>query len=342
MFDPEGRVISWNNGAQRIKGYRAEEIIGQHYSRFYLPEDVRNGDPNFNLTEAARNGHFECEGWRVRKDGSRFRADVVITALRDKTGQLTGFGNIVRDITERKESEENLKIAKELRRTNDQLEQFAYVASHDLQEPLRMVASFTQLLAKRYKGQLDADADEFIAYAVDGCNRMQALIRGLLAYSRSGSDSPTLQEISSEHSLNEALAGLRSTIDESGAIVTHDPLPAITVDGTQLIQVFQNLVGNAIKYRSGAVPKVHVSARKEAHEWIFSVRDNGLGIAPQYFEKIFVLFQRLHGRNEFNGTGIGLAICKKIMEQLGGRIWVESQPDEGSTFHFSLPEREGE
>ena len=341
MFDPEGRVISWNNGAQRVQGYRSEEIIGQHFSRFYLPEDVRNGEPDFNLTEAASNGQFECEGWRVRKDGSRFRADVVITAVRDKTGQLTGFGNIVRDITERKESEQNLKVAADLRRSNDQLQQFAYVASHDLQEPLRMVASFTQLLAKRYEGRLDADADEFITYAVDGCNRMQELIRGLLAYSRSGSDSPTLQEISSEHALNEALAGLRSTIDESGAIVTHDPLPAITVDGTQLIQVFQNLVGNAIKYRRGAVPKVHVSARKDAREWTFSVRDNGLGIAPQYFEKIFVLFQRLHGRNEFNGTGIGLAICKKIVEQSGGRIWVESQPDEGSSFHFSLPEREG-
>jgi len=343
MLDPKGQVITWNDGAQRIKGYRAKEIIGQHFSRFYLPEDVSNGKPSFHLAEAAKNGHFEDEGWRVRKDGSRFRADVMIAALRDKTGRMSGFGVIVRDITERKKFEEHLmKTGEKLKRSNEQLQQLVYVASHDLQEPMRMVASFTQLLAQRYGGQLDSDADEFIAFAVDGCNRMKELIRDLLAYSRAGPDSVTLAQISSEHALNEALAGLRVTIYESGAIVTHDPLPDITADGTQLVQVFQILVGNAIQYRSAAVPQVHVSVRKEANEWIFSVRDNGMGIAPQFFERIFVLFQRLHGRNEFKGTGIGPTICKKVVEQLGGRIWVESQPHEGSTFHFSLPERAAE
>ncbi|HTF63282.1 MAG TPA: ATP-binding protein, partial [Edaphobacter sp.] len=249
----------------------------------------------------------------------------------------------IRDISARKKSEAHLvKTAEELKRSNDQLEQFAYVASHDLQEPLRMVASYTQLLARRYQGHLDSDADEFIGYAVDGCNRMHRLIRDLLAYSRSGTDTKLLQEISGENALKEALTNLRVSIEESGATVTHDVLPAITTDDTQLVQVLQNLVGNAIKYRGAAAPQVHVSARRNGgKEWIFSVRDNGLGIAPQYFERIFIIFQRLHGRQEFNGTGIGLAICKKIVERLGGRIWVESQLEKGSTFYFSLPESDG-
>jgi PAS domain S-box-containing protein len=343
MLDRQGNVASWNEGAERMKGYRAEEIIGQHFSRFYPIEDIRLGKPAFELEEVARVGRFEDEAWRVRKDGSRFFASVVTTALHDKTGLLRGFGKITRDITERRRSEEHLaKTAEDLKRSNDQLEQFAYVASHDLQEPLRMVASYTQLLAKRYQGRLDSDADEFIAYAVDGCNRMQGLIRDLLTYSRSGTESKLLNEISSEIALKEALTNLRVSIEESGAIVTHDLLPAITTDDTQLMQVLQNLIGNAIKYRGAAVPLVHVSATKNGgKEWIFSVRDNGLGIAPQYFERIFIIFQRLHGRQEFNGTGIGLAICKKIVERLGGRIWVESQLEKGSTFYFSLPESNG-
>jgi PAS domain S-box-containing protein len=339
MLDPGGNVVNWNEGAERIKGYRAEEIIGQHFSCFFPAEDISNGKPALELEEAARVGRFEDEGWRIRKDGSRFFASVVITALRDETGLLRGFGKITRDITERKKFEEHLvKTAEELRRSNDQLQQFGYVASHDLQEPLRMVASYTQLLATRYKGRLDSDADEFIDYAVDGCNRMQGLIQDLLAYSRSGTSEKALREIPGENALKEALANLRATIGESGAIVTHDSLPSITTDEVQLVQVFQNLVGNAIKYCSAAVPLVHVSATKNGgNEWIFSVRDNGLGIEPQYFERIFIIFQRLHGRQEFNGTGIGLAICKKIVERLGGRIWVESQLAKGSTFYFALP-----
>ena len=171
---------------------------------------------------------------------------------------------------------------------------------------------------------------------------MQALIQDLLAYSRAGAIGEALRKISSEKALKEALTNLRVTIEESGAVVTHDALPAITTDDTQLAQIFQNLVGNAIKYRGAEVPHVHVSAEKNGgKEWIFSVRDNGLGIDPQYFERIFTLFQRLHGRKEFEGTGIGLAICKKILERLGGRIWVESQPEKGSTFYFALPERDG-
>ena len=231
-----------------------------------------------------------------------------------------------------------MKTVGELKRSNEELQQFAYVSSHDLQEPLRMVASYTQLLAKRYKGRMDSDADEFIAFAVDGCNRMQGLIQDLLAYSRAGTNGKAFCEVSAEDALRGALTNLRITIEQSGAVVSHDSLPAIETDETQLTQVFQNLVGNAIKYRSAEVPRVRVSATKNGdNEWIFSVRDNGLGIAPQYFERIFVIFQRLHGRDEFEGTGIGLAICKKVLERLGGRIWVESQPGTGSTFYFALP-----
>lgn len=199
-----------------------------------------------------------------------------------------------------------------------------------------MVASYTQLLARRYKGRLDPDADEFIAFAVDGASRMQRLIQDLLAYSRVGTKGKDLLDTSSERALQQSLVNLRGAIEESGAQVTHDPLPAVMADETQLIQLFQNLIGNAIKYQGPGVPRVHVSASNGGKQWTFSVRDNGLGIDPQYFERIFGMFQRLHKREEFAGTGIGLAICKKIVERHGGAISVESQPGEGSTFRFAL------
>ena len=339
-LDTEGRVTSWNAGAERIKGYRSEEIIGKHFSNFYEAEAVASGLPPRELAAASEHGSYQDEGWRVRKDRSRFWASVLITALRDNAGRLLGYGKVVRDVTERRDFEEQLiKAMGELKRSNDELQQFAYVASHDLQEPLRMVASYTQLLAKRYTGRLDPDADEFIGYAVDGCTRMQSLIHDLLAFSRAGTQAKVLHETSSENALQEALKGLRTTIHESGALVTHDPLPTITTDDAQLAQVFQNLIANAIKYHGPDVPRVHVSAtRNGGNEWTFSIRDNGLGIEAQYFERIFVLFQRLHGRGEFEGTGIGLAICKKILERLDGRIWVESQLGKGSTFFFALPQ----
>jgi light-regulated signal transduction histidine kinase (bacteriophytochrome) len=217
-----------------------------------------------------------------------------------------------------------------------ELGQFAYIASHDLQEPLRMVASYTQLLSRRYKGKLDAEADEFIAFAVDGANRMQRLIQDLLAFSRVGTKGKDLHDTSSEEALSQALRNLRSAIEESHAIVTHDPMPAVLADETQLTQLFQNLVGNAIKYQNPGVPRIHIAARRSEGKWIFSVKDNGLGIDPQYFEKIFGMFQRLHKREEFAGTGIGLAICKKIIERHGSSITVESTLGQGSTFSFAL------
>jgi PAS domain S-box-containing protein len=276
---------------------------------------------------------------------------------RDAENKTIGTIGIARDITElrrldaarlealthdlrvRKTAEAHLaNTVAELKRSNDELEHFAYIASHDLQEPLRMVASYTQLLAERYKGRLDADADDFIAFAVDGASRMQQLIMDLLAYSRAGADVGEFHTISSERALQVALANLHAAIAESGARVTHDALPEITMDERQLTQILQNLVGNAIKYRGAEPPRVHVSCiTSDSSEWTFSVRDNGLGIESQYFEKIFVLFQRLHRREDFEGTGIGLSICKKLLDRIGGRVWVESQPQEGSTFRFSIP-----
>ncbi|HWO31673.1 MAG TPA: PAS domain S-box protein [Candidatus Acidoferrum sp.] len=463
MMDPRGQILSWNVGAERIKGYSADQIIGHNFSCFFPPPDIEQGRPEEILRITTVNGRHEEQGVRVRSDGSRFLANTVFTALRDAAGNLRGFSEFshdlserqesearyrglleaapdamvvvnadgeiillnvqaetqfgysrdelvgqkvkniipegfaepliadatrsaaeglaqpigggielsgrrkdgtefpiemmlsplqsaqgilvtaaIRDITERRKAEEHLvKTVGELKRSNDDLQQFAYVSSHDLQEPLRMVSSYTQLLAKRYQGRLDSDADEFIAFAVDGCKRMQGLIQDLLAYSRAGTNGTKLHEVSSNTALQEALTNLRITIEQSAAIVTHDSLPAVRTDEAQLTQVFQNLVGNAIKYHGAEAPRVHVSAsRSGGNEWTFSVRDNGLGIAPQYFERIFILFQRLHGRDEFEGTGIGLAVCKKILERLGGRIWVESQPEKGSTFYFALPEME--
>jgi PAS domain S-box-containing protein len=344
VVNQDGEIVLLNVQAEKQFGYRRDELVGQKVKNI-IPEGfaerlIADGTRTAAEAVAQQIGTgIELKG--RRKYGSEFPIEIMLSPLESPEGILVTAA--IRDITERKKSEEHLvQTVGELKRSNDELQQFAYVASHDLQEPLRMVASYTQLLAKRYKGRLDSEADEFIAYAVDGSTRMQGLIQDLLAYSRSGTNEKALREISTEKALKDALSNLRATIQESDALVTHDSLPAVTSDDTQLVQVFQNLVGNAIKYRSAEVPHVHVSATKNGgKDWIFSVRDNGLGIDPQYFQRIFVLFQRLHGREQFKGTGIGLTICKKIVERLGGRIWVESQPEKGSIFYFSLPERDG-
>jgi signal transduction histidine kinase len=243
---------------------------------------------------------------------------------------------------ERKRAEEALKEkTEELARSNQDLEQFASVASHDLQEPLRMVTSYVQLLARRYQSRLDADAEEFINFAVDGATRMHTLINDLLAYSRVGTGGKPFEPTNCETILQQSLDNLQVTMEESGAVVTHDSLPTVMADDLQLGQLFQNLIGNAIKFHGEEPPRVHVSARPEGDRWIFSVRDNGIGIAPEYAERIFIIFQRFHSREEYPGTGIGLAVCKKIVERHGGCIWVESELGKGATFYFTLP-RQGE
>lgn len=244
-------------------------------------------------------------------------------------------------LRKQRESEESLrKSVLDLKRSNTELEQFAHIASHDLQEPLRMVSSYMELMKRRYKGKLDSDADEFIDFAVDGANRMKTLIDDLLTYSRVGTRGKPLTPTDCETLFLQTLSNLNVSIDDSDAVITHDTLPTVMADDSQLAQVFQNLIGNAIKFRGDEPPRVHVAAELKAGEWIFSVADNGIGISPEYFERIFVIFQRLHGRGEYEGTGIGLAVCKKIVERHGGRMWVESEPGQGSTFYFTIPVKE--
>ncbi|MBV8087230.1 MAG: hypothetical protein JO247_20665 [Chloroflexi bacterium] len=243
----------------------------------------------------------------------------------------------------RKRADDTLRHrAEELARSNADLEQFAYVASHDLQEPLRSVVSYLQLLEKRYRGQLDERADKYIAYSVDGSRRMQALINDLLTYSRVGRRDESLARLSMAEALDRAIRNLQSAIEQTGATVSCGPLPELTADSRQMIQLFQNLLGNALKFRGDSPPAIHVSAEREGPDWRFRVRDNGIGLEMQYSDRIFVLFQRLHSRKDYEGTGIGLALCKKIVERHGGRIWVESAPGLGSSFFFTLPAGAGE
>jgi PAS domain S-box-containing protein len=340
MLDPSGRVSTWNPGAERLKGYTAVEIIGEHVACFYPAEDVKRGLPDAELQTAAREGRFESEGWRVRKDGSQFWANAILTALRNEHGELLGFSRVTRDLTERKRAEDELRrTARELARSNAELEQFAYVASHDLQEPLRAVSGCIELLQRRYDYQLDARAEELMNHARDGATRMRDLINDLLAYSRGGARGSPLAPTDCNVALERALTNLSMAIRESGAVITKDPLPTVTGDLTQITQVLQNLLSNAIKFRGARIPEIHVGAERNGGGWLFSVRDNGIGMEAAYSERIFRVFQRLHTRREYPGTGIGLAICKKIIERHGGRVWVTSQPGQGSTFHFTVTER---
>jgi PAS domain S-box-containing protein len=460
MMDPRGQILSWNAGAELIKGYRADEIIGQNFSCFFPPEDIELGKPEEILRLAAAGGRHEEHGMRVRKDGSRFLASLTFTALYDQRGNLRGFSEFSRDLTEsqesaakyrglmeaapdamvvvnqageivlvnaqvekqfgyrrdelvgqkikkiipegfaerliadatrstaealaqhigagielsgrrkdgtefpieimlsplesaggilvtaairnisaRKKSEQELAVANQvLEESNLELKQFAYIASHDLQTPLRSIAGFVQLLQQEYEGKLDEQAQDWILRTVRAVARMQTLIRDLLSYSRVEDRSVPFTQIPFLDIVNDALILLESSIHDSGGQVACGKLPIVMGDRSQLVQLMQNLIGNGLAYRSDKPPHIHISAERGGKDWIFSVRDNGIGIDPKHYDQIFEIFKRLHNQKDKPGTGIGLAVCRRVVSRHGGKIWVESEPGCGSTFHFTISE----
>jgi light-regulated signal transduction histidine kinase (bacteriophytochrome) len=298
----------------------------------YREQDRAVHVPEAELQAAAENGSAADRRWMVRKDGTEFWAEGVLSAVRSESGDLTGFACVMHDASERRRLEQALE------RSTDELHRFAFTVSHDLQEPLRNVSSYAELLARRYKGKLDADADEFIKYIVEGGARMSQLLRDILAYSQAGrEDRLNPAPAQSANILQWALMQIDGLAKQTGAVITYDALPAVQADQPQLATVFQQLIGNSIKFHGPEPPRIHISARPISEEmWEISVRDNGVGVAPEHVERIFGVFKRLHGR-DVPGTGIGLAICRKIVEAHGGRIWMESVPNEGATVKFTLP-----
>jgi signal transduction histidine kinase len=303
-------------------------------SQDLVPKGLLPKDRRYNLLVLSLFFQHEQIGFIVFEMGQRVQK--AYENLRHQISSALKGALLIRGLEQAERSLE--EKAAELARSNKELEQFAFVASHDLQEPLRMVTSYMQLLKRQYGGQLGEDADEYIGFAVDGANRMHQLINALLTYSRVDTKGEPPVPTSSEKALNQALLNLQVAIEERDAVVTYDELPAVTADEVQLAQLFQNLIGNAIKFgKEGGRPEVHISVRPVDGMWEFSVRDNGIGIDPKYSSRVFELFQRLHGREEYPGTGIGLAVCKRIVDRHGGRIWVESEPNRGSVFYFTLP-----
>ncbi|HYO80654.1 MAG TPA: ATP-binding protein [Bryobacteraceae bacterium] len=336
-FDLAGHVTYWNSGAERLLGHTEAAILNAPFDLIFTDKDRREGVLAKELDLARRTGRAESEGWRVRSDGSRFWGSGVISLTRDRSGAVTGFVKVLRDRTDQKRAEEMLaEQAEALQRSNEDLQRFAYVASHDLQEPLRMVASYSQLLVRRNADRIDDDSRQFVRFIVTGVERMRTLIRDLLEYSRTTAEQPReLQPVDCHAVLGLALQNLQFKISESGATITFDRMPVVLAQETRLLQVFQNLIGNAMKYCELA-PEVHISAARLGDFWCFGIRDNGIGIAPEHQERLFRLFERLHSRTEYPGSGIGLATCKRIIEQHGGKIWLESQKGVGSTFFFTV------
>jgi PAS domain S-box-containing protein len=329
-----------NQQFTRISGYDEDELIGRPSMNLVLKED-RNSvrEKAVEMLKGKRSSAYEFR-LVTKKAETKWVMETVASVFYQK--ERATLGNLI-DITERKQTEDRLKqITTEVQRSNTELEQFAYVISHDLQEPLRMVSSYTQLLAKRYQSKLDADADEFITYAVDGAKRMQTLLYDLLEYSRVGTRGKSPSLVNCEDIVQQAMDNLKIAIEECGALVSHDALPTIKADEGQLVRLFQNLIGNAIKFHGQEPPRIHISAKRRCDMVTFSVRDNGIGIDPQHAQSIFEIFRRLHTREEYPGTGMGLAICKKIVERHGGRIWVQSKSGEGSTFCFTMLATGGE
>jgi PAS domain S-box-containing protein len=332
----DGHILSWNRGAEKQYGYSAEEVLGMNIAML----SVKGHADDFQLVtaRAASGEHIEqFETVRSRKDGRRIHVSLTVSPISDEMGRIISISIISRDISRRKRAEAELKRkSEELTRSNTELEQFAYIASHDLREPLRTITSYVQLLDSRYRSQLDGEALEFITFAVDGAKRMDQLIQDLLTFSRVGNAKLEFARVSVQDTLDIVLVHLQDTIEREKAEITWDVLPEVKANQTQLVQLFQNLIGNAIKFRGTEKPRIHIAAKRHKQGWLLSVKDNGIGIDPKYSEKIFIIFQRLHARGQYEGTGIGLAICKKIVERHGGEIWLESEPGQGSVFNFTI------
>ena len=331
MIDPSGNIVLVNREIERLFEYNREELLGQPVE-ILVPTDVREHHPelrdSFHRSPKSRPMGGGRDLYGRRKDGAQIPVEIALNPIETDEGMFV-LASVV-DIAPRKKAEE------ELRRSNEELERFAYVASHDLQEPLRTVTSYVQLLERRYRDQLGGDAAEFIDFAVAGATRMQHLIQDLLAFSRVGRYQPEVKAIDSGAVFQATLDDLRAALSTAVATVTRDPLPHVMADPVELEQLFTNLVSNALKFRR-TTPRLHVGARRDGRFWEFAVRDNGIGVEAKYFDRIFVIFHRLHARDRYEGTGVGLAICKKIVERHGGRIWIESTVGEGSTFRFTLP-----
>jgi PAS domain S-box-containing protein len=340
IFDTSvgGLIASWNKGAERLFGYDEADVVGKSATVLALPG--QEDEEHRLIKQAVSSGEVtRTEAVRTRKDGSQVDVSLTLSPVHDRKGKVTGLSAIARDITERKLADAALaERTRELEISNRDLLQFASVASHDLQEPLRKVASFCQLLARRYQGQLDEEADEYIGFVVDGAVRMQALINDLLSLARVGRSGDQMVEVNCGKVMRQVLGDMTLVLEEAGAeLVVADDLPVVYGHPGLIAQLFTNLIGNAVKFHGPRPPRVEVSAALQDDEWRFAVADNGIGIEAQYADRVFDVFERLHTRSEYPGTGIGLALCRKIVELHRGRIWLESQPGEGTTFYFTLP-----
>jgi len=336
----DGIITDWNQSAQRIFGYAADEIIGRPVSLLIpVTRQAEEADIVGRISRGERVAYYQTE--RLTRDGRIIQVMLTVSPIRDHTGKIIGASKILRDVSDQQAAQASLiRQTEALKRSNEELERYAYITSHDLQEPLRTVASFAKLLRRHCGDQLKNEGKEYLQFITDGVERMQNLIRDLLAYSRIDARGEIFGAVDCNLVVAKILEGLKAAIESEGAAISVDPLPVVAADATQLAQVFQNLLLNAIKFQSAKCSKVRIFSTEAAERWVFSVQDNGIGIAPEYFDRIFVIFQRLHTSEEYSGTGIGLAVCKKIVERHGGRIWVESALGEGSTFHFSIPKRE--
>lgn len=332
MIDPQGIITSWNAGVEHLLGYSEEEWIGQHACLIFTPEEKAVEVCESEMQLAQARGCATDIRWHRRKNGTEFFANGFMNALYDEQGVLIGYSKVMSDETARKQLQDSLT------ESNTALEQFAYVASHDLQEPLRTMRAFAELLAKKYQRKLDTDADKYLSFIVSAAARMGALIHDLLEYARATTEDERPSSVALDEDLEAALTHLDLAIQESGAIITHDPMPILPVDRGQIVRLFQNLIGNAVKYRKpNQQVKVHISAEPKGTEWLISIRDNGIGFDPNCASTIFEPFKRLHTAEEYPGTGVGLAVCRRIVQAQGGRIWAESVPGEGTVFSFTLP-----